>query len=43
MKVKEARNLLSGYEGDELHHKANELYQTETDYRIKLRSKGKLP
>ena len=43
MKVKEARNLLSGYEGDELYQEANKLYQLETDSRIKLRTQGKPP
>jgi len=43
MKVKEAKSLLSGYEGSELYHEANKLYQTETDSRIKLGSQGKPP
>mgnify|MGYP001576073207 CR=1 FL=1 len=43
MKVKDAKNMLSSYEGNELYQTAIKLYQEETDSRINLRSQGKTP
>jgi len=43
MKVKEAKNKLSVYQGNELYQEACKLYQEETDYRIQLRAHGKHP
>ena len=43
MKVKEARNRLSDYRGDELWQEARDLYRQEIDFRIQARSYGKPP
>ena len=43
MKVKEARDRLSNYSGEELHREAHTLYGQETDDRINLRSHGQTP